>query len=339
MARIRTIKPELFKHEDLFDAEMQTGLPLRVAFPGLFTQCDREGRFAWRPRQLKADVLPYDDLEFSRVLHALSTREFIIKYEVDGKAYGFIPSWHKHQAINPRESASVLPPPTPEAIEKAKETDALVTRDGRDHDACSTRDDASHKERKGKEGNHYLASESVHSAAREAEKVPPFLPAEDASPQCTNETAKSAEPSQAGSLRNEIVKAFQSVGCEPVPDTGRAETWIAQGYDPKICAAVVVECLGKNSKIRNLSYCDQRIREAHEKRASNGQTSPSNGEVKPQFTDEEKRQIDERRWRRSLEFSEQYDFRIWDTRDGKRPPDLTDDFVEGWKAERKATQQ
>ena len=27
MARIRTIKPEFFKHEDLFDAEKETGLP------------------------------------------------------------------------------------------------------------------------------------------------------------------------------------------------------------------------------------------------------------------------------------------------------------------------
>ena len=36
MARIRTIKPDMFRHEGLFQAESQTGLPLRVAFPGLF---------------------------------------------------------------------------------------------------------------------------------------------------------------------------------------------------------------------------------------------------------------------------------------------------------------
>lgn len=54
MSRIRTVKPELFKHEELFDAEQNSKLPLRLAFIGLFTVADREGRFKWRPRTLKA---------------------------------------------------------------------------------------------------------------------------------------------------------------------------------------------------------------------------------------------------------------------------------------------
>jgi hypothetical protein len=45
MGRIRTVKPELFQHGDLFDAEVESGFPLRLAFIGLFTCCDREGRF------------------------------------------------------------------------------------------------------------------------------------------------------------------------------------------------------------------------------------------------------------------------------------------------------
>ena len=57
MARIRTIKPEFFRHEALFEAEHRAGLPLRLAFAGLWTAADREGRFKWRPRQLKLDVL------------------------------------------------------------------------------------------------------------------------------------------------------------------------------------------------------------------------------------------------------------------------------------------
>jgi hypothetical protein len=53
MARIRTVKPDLFRHEGLFDAERASGLPLRIAFAGLWTAADREGRFAWSPRTLK----------------------------------------------------------------------------------------------------------------------------------------------------------------------------------------------------------------------------------------------------------------------------------------------
>ena len=70
--RIRTVKPELFLHEGLFDAEAATGLPLRLCFIGLFTQADREGRFRWQPRRLKAQILPYaEDVDFDRVLVAL----------------------------------------------------------------------------------------------------------------------------------------------------------------------------------------------------------------------------------------------------------------------------
>lgn len=109
MGRIRTIKPELFRHAGLFDAEMACGLPLRVAFAGLFTVADRSGRFKWRPRQLKLDVLPYDNVDFSDVLGELARHGFILRYEVGGEAFGCIPTWEKHQVINNRETASQLP--------------------------------------------------------------------------------------------------------------------------------------------------------------------------------------------------------------------------------------
>ena len=100
MARIRSIKPAFFRHARLFDAEKETGLPLRVAFAGLWTAADREGRFEWAPRELKLDALPYDDVDFSRVLDALWTRGHIGKYESEGREYGYIPSWEDHQVIN-----------------------------------------------------------------------------------------------------------------------------------------------------------------------------------------------------------------------------------------------
>lgn len=141
MPRIRTIKPEFFKHEALFEAEIETGLPLRLAYIGLWTQCDREGRFLWRPRPLKLDILPYDEVDFARVLDALATRGFIVKYVSEGREIGWVPSFPRHQVINHRESASQLPPP-PENI---GEFDASVTRAPRvDHAAWG--------EGKGREG-------------------------------------------------------------------------------------------------------------------------------------------------------------------------------------------
>jgi hypothetical protein len=111
MARIRTIKPDFFRHEELYKAEKETGLPLRVAFPGLWTVADREGLFKWKPSQIKLDILPFDDVDIDEVLEKLRYYGFIIKYEIDGKQFGFIPSFKDHQVINAREAASKIPQP------------------------------------------------------------------------------------------------------------------------------------------------------------------------------------------------------------------------------------
>ena len=127
MGRIRSIKPDFFIHEGLFDLEQETGLPVRVGFAGLWCQADREGRFKWRPRLLKTQVLPYDDVDFSRVLDALATRGFIVRYESNGDDFGWIPSWHEHQIINNREKKSLLPePPIPQQLRRVD--DACPTR-------------------------------------------------------------------------------------------------------------------------------------------------------------------------------------------------------------------
>lgn len=111
MARIRAIKPDFFRHEKLYETERATGLPLRIAFAGLWTVADREGRFRWTPRALKLDCLPYDDVDFSLVMDALKDAGFIVEYTVQGERYGFIPAWSKHQVVNTREAQSSLPDP------------------------------------------------------------------------------------------------------------------------------------------------------------------------------------------------------------------------------------
>ena len=149
MPRIRTVKPEFFLHEDLFDAERETGLPLRLAFIGLWTACDREGRFKWRPRTLKSQVMPHDDIDFSRVLDALGTRGFVVKYASEGVEVGWIPSFTRHQVINNRESASSLPPPplTVGTQQVARVDDASITREARVQESTVH----AQGERKGKE--------------------------------------------------------------------------------------------------------------------------------------------------------------------------------------------
>lgn len=140
VSRIRTVKPEFFRHEALFEAEIDTGLPLRLAFAGLWTVADREGRFQWRPRILKLDVLPFDEVDFARVLDALASRGFIVKYAANGQHYGCIPTWSKHQVVNNREAESTLPAPNRDACttREARVPDASTTPEARVTDAHAT---------------------------------------------------------------------------------------------------------------------------------------------------------------------------------------------------------
>lgn len=147
--RIRTIKPDFYKHEGLFELECEMSAPIRLAYTGLWGAADREGRFKWRARQLKVEILPYDGVDFERVLHALATRGFLVKYRVGHEWYGFIPSFKNHQIINNKERASEIPALDPEKHEiQAFDANfnALVTRAPRVAVACR-------KEGKGKEGN------------------------------------------------------------------------------------------------------------------------------------------------------------------------------------------
>jgi len=157
--RIRSIKPSIHTDEDLWDLEQQTGLPIFRAFTGLWAAADREGRFEWRPRALKAAILPYWEGDFSRVLDALSTRGFVVRYASQGKEIGVVRTFTRHQVVNNREQASVLPPPPesttdpPTPTRGARVNDASVTplapalvegnRKGREQEGSESARDAS----------------------------------------------------------------------------------------------------------------------------------------------------------------------------------------------------
>lgn len=146
--RIRTIKPEFFLHEGLFEAEKETKLPLRIAFAGMWCAADREGRFKWEPRKLGIQILPYDGIDFSRVLDALATRGFIVRYACSTGDCGVIPSFPRHQVINNRERDSELPEPDQIVVNQA--VDASGTREARDDHAGKAEGKGREQ---GKEGN------------------------------------------------------------------------------------------------------------------------------------------------------------------------------------------
>lgn len=109
--RTRMVHPEFYKNVELYEAEIASGFPLRLAYEGLWGMADREGRFEWKPRVLKLDILPFDTVDFGDVLDALAVTGFVRKYEVDGKMYGFIPTMLSWQPIHKDERKSRLPAP------------------------------------------------------------------------------------------------------------------------------------------------------------------------------------------------------------------------------------
>jgi hypothetical protein len=105
VSRIRTIKPDLLRHEALQTLEQNNpGSSVILVFIGLLTACDRLGHFPWEPRQLKLDIFPFLSFDMGKTLALLRENSFILQYEVGGKLFGEIPTFTKHQRISGKEA-------------------------------------------------------------------------------------------------------------------------------------------------------------------------------------------------------------------------------------------
>lgn len=122
--RIRTIKPQLAKHFLLWHLGRVTGFPLAYYYSLLWTYTDRRERFEWNATRLKAEIAPFDDINFEHVLNALANGGFVVKYRVGVRLYGWVPRFLAHQHINGKEEDSVLPAP-PRAASAAYEAAQL----------------------------------------------------------------------------------------------------------------------------------------------------------------------------------------------------------------------
>ena len=131
MARIRTIKPEFFRHELLQDLEEKHGkLKPMLVFEGLWTVCDKNGVFEWRPRQLKLDILPFLSFNMEDSLNLLTNNGFIHRYEVDGKTYGIIMTFADHQRITGTEAKAEGKHPLPDMETLRKQQGNTEEADG-----------------------------------------------------------------------------------------------------------------------------------------------------------------------------------------------------------------
>lgn len=121
MARIRTVKPDFFRHELLQDLELTyPGKYPMLVFEGLWGHCDKAGRFEWRPRTLKLDILPFLPFDMTETLSILEKAGMVKRYTVDGCEYGEIPTFTEHQRIGGKEAQEPEKHPAPISESKGK---------------------------------------------------------------------------------------------------------------------------------------------------------------------------------------------------------------------------
>src|SRR3974390_2960880 len=110
MARIRTIKPQMFRDDRFIDLSSDT---VRLFFVALLTVVDDEGRAPYAPREIRREIFPDRvELDAAPILNELDRIGLVVLYEVDGKRYLAIRNFTKHQRID-RKTPSKLPtPPT-----------------------------------------------------------------------------------------------------------------------------------------------------------------------------------------------------------------------------------
>lgn len=149
--RARNIKPGFFKNDQL--AACSTNA--RLLFIGLWCLADREGRCEDRPLRIKAEVFPFDNVDIETLLAELANAPsdgdpLVVRYEVDGRKYLYLPGLVKHQRFHTNEAQSVLPEPPRDTRRRTKATSmahqganhfALNDELGMMNDECGTMND------------------------------------------------------------------------------------------------------------------------------------------------------------------------------------------------------
>lgn len=109
MARARNIKPSFFQNEHL----AETSPHARLLFIGLWCIADREGRLEDRPKRIKANLFPYEEVDTDALLNELASSrgKFILRYKTPDNCYIQVVNFCKHQHPHIKEGLSTIPAP------------------------------------------------------------------------------------------------------------------------------------------------------------------------------------------------------------------------------------
>jgi Transcription initiation factor TFIID, subunit TAF6 (also component of histone acetyltransferase SAGA) len=108
MARARNIKPSFFQNDALGELPALA----RLLFIGMWTIADYRGCLEYRPKRIKAQILPYDDdANIEALVMNLEESGFVTIYSNAGATYLKIKNFEKHQNPhkNERDAGSDIP--------------------------------------------------------------------------------------------------------------------------------------------------------------------------------------------------------------------------------------
>jgi len=242
MARIRTFKPEFLRHEELQKLEKKNkGKYPMFVFMGLWSVCDKQGVFPWKPSSLKLDIYPFLNFNMEDTLNILFESGFIFKFEADNNTYGYVINFEKHQRITGIEGKN--PAKYPEPDKEALETHLRHARDTLETHSID-REKEREKERE-REMNSFGSKEPTDNNPNSVSKTkkPPLR---------EREPENDMERVEKVYLHNwDILYAKKLVETpEPINNWGQSRKLLKQHFEKKIPPDLIIKALNnaKNDK-------------------------------------------------------------------------------------------
>jgi len=96
VARIRSIKPEFWVDDQMVELPFEA----RLLFIGLWNFVDDDGLIEYKPKRIKMQVFPADDVDVETLLETLVSAGRLRQIDSDQGTLLWVVNWHRHQQIN-----------------------------------------------------------------------------------------------------------------------------------------------------------------------------------------------------------------------------------------------
>lgn len=249
MARIRTIKPEFWIDETLTECS----LGARLLFIALWNFADDQGYVDDKPKRIKAQVFPSDDIDVAPLLDELVERGRLVRYDSPIGPVLHIRNFDRHQRVDKPSKARFDPSSlSPREPSRPAEPSREVVPA-----SLATEGKGSGREGKGREG---IVPPTAGAIARR-----------NGSPPATTETllaewishCRKRPPENVIGQVGRQVRALLAEGQDPADVRAGLAAWHQKGVHPSVLPSVVNELMNASPRASpRASTTDTRVDQA-----------------------------------------------------------------------------